>query len=140
MRERNWVSFEIKKRRVQAKKNARSWMCNQKRKVGSSCKSWFSVLIFFSSFSRFNLASLRRATADIADCEGWGMDGKERKPKSGSVLIAGREGSDLIGAARDSCAVRLGGGREISRSILLHFLCEGLSDRSEEYTVDDDVR
>jgi hypothetical protein len=122
-------------------KSARSWLCDQKRKVGSSCKSWFSVLIFFSSFSRFSLASLRRATADVADCEGCGIEGKEGKPKSGSksgsVLMAA--GSDLTGA-EDSRIVRFGGGRDISRSMLLHFLCEGLSERSEEYAVDDDVR
>jgi hypothetical protein len=91
----------------------------------------------FSSLSRFNLASLRRATADVADCEGWGIEGKEGKPNSGSVLI---EGSDLIGAVGESRVVRFGGGREISRSMLVHFLCVGLSERSGEYAVDDEVR
>jgi hypothetical protein len=51
------------------------------------------------------------------------MEGKEGKPKSDSVLIAaGRDGSDLTGTVGESRVVRFGGGREISRSMLVHFL------------------
>jgi len=105
-KEGNGVSFKMQKRRVLQKQEkfhrpsalvSRGKCVVQKRKVGNSCKSWslVSVLIFFSSLSRFNLASLRRATADVADCDGCGIEGKEGKPESGSVLMAA--GSDLIG-------------------------------------------